>query len=142
MIKTTLAIALLLGANALQSRTRVMDHDGEAYLGNQTTYTSITVTVEELEEVKKFWENRELEELCVRLYTEYYNKATLITQLEIEADAILEEYNHKCHEHCLDGYINCPLPDYDYEPCMTHDDCCEAQHPGWEWCTSGTPVFE
>lgn len=54
MFKITLATALLIGVNALQSNHH-KDDPRFAFNGNQVADTKVTVTIEEFEEVKGFW---------------------------------------------------------------------------------------
>jgi len=141
MIKTTLAVALLIGANASSINRKVaaqVSHDYHQYLGDQDIFVVTTIKQSDLQPVKEFWTNKTDGDYCYNLFEKYYNLTLDIHTLVEVADKTIEEYNEKCKDLCFPGYIKCEAT----QTCLLPADCCTATNPGYEWCLSGTPGYE
>jgi hypothetical protein len=156
MIKTTLAIALLLGyTSALTTRegdssahtsdadapSSYIERGPDVLVRNETSTTYYNVsstTIKDLETITEFWTNKTNGTHCISLFEKYYNLTLEIQSLVEEANKTILEYNADCKEKCFPGYYICNATD----TCLTPEDCCEVTHPGYTWCTSGTPAFE
>lgn len=152
MIKIALlTLSLLGGVLSLSSRHPLpneglalaeTDHGTYSYYGEQLTYKVTTVTVVDLEIVWEYWQNKTDGDYCYGLFELYYNLTIEVDIIIEQALHVIEEYNHNCSDFCFPGYVNCPLPGWDHDPCMLPEDCCTTQYPGYEWCLSGTPGYE
>ena len=99
----------------------VEDHFDENYSFKFKKVTSYTK-----DEITSFWINKTNGEYCTQLFVEIYDKFNSLDETVKEIEASIDEYNQKCKDKCIPGYVVCEGDKSD--KCIKEEDCCELHN--------------
>ena len=126
MRKTLLPTLILLGvqlakAELTSEKSLDIDYTIDAHL-NEYAFSIEKITEYTKTEITEFWKNKTNGDLCTSLFGKIVEHYSEVKATIHEINGWVEEYNTKCSDKCLPGFVRC---EGDYSgKCIAECDCC------------------